>query len=206
MPRAYITTIRACAALFFAAGLLAASVNAAPAADAGKSTGAATPSAAPAAAQVAAAQVAVAERLTLVKPAASIELMAEPSKVWKRLTSAEGLAAFGLTGDKKRGLDKVGDNVHGTLAGDAGNVVVTHAAKETEWRAAFEPDKGNYVCSIRFTLKPQGKNTLLTFADWYSDEKPAMIDQNLKATEKSMQEGLARFKALVEKASAAGND
>ncbi len=112
------------------------------------------------------------------------------------------MTAFGVVGDKKKNLEKVGDNIHGTLANDPGHVVVTHVAKNAEWRAAFEPDQGHYICSIRFQLKPQGKNTLLTFGDWYSEEKADMADQNLKDTQKSMTESLARFKALVEKASA----
>ena len=200
MKRAYAFPIRISAALFLA--------SAAFAGEAAKP--AAAPAAAPAVTQPAAAAAtpatvaSPADRITLVRPAASIELMAEPHKVWKRLTSAEGMSAFGVAGDKKKSLDKVGDNVHGSMAGDAGNIVVTHIAKETEWRAAFEPDQGNYVCSIRFTLKPQGKNTLLTYADWYSYEKPAMIDQNLKEAEKSMKESLARFKALIEKTTASG--
>ncbi|MDB5104388.1 MAG: hypothetical protein JWP91_2077 [Fibrobacteres bacterium] len=142
------------------------------------------------------------DKIALSRPTASIEIMAEPSKVWKRLISNEGMNAFGVAGDKKRGLEKIGDNLHATIAGDEGNVVVTHVAKDAEWRAAFEPDKGNYICSVRFQLKPQGKNTLLTYADWYSDEKAEMVDRNLKETEKSMAESLARFKGLVEKASA----
>jgi hypothetical protein len=146
-----------------------------------------------------------ADKIAMVRPNATLEIMAEPSKVWKKIISSEGMKTFGVEGDKKKNLDKVGDNLHGTIAGDAGNVVVTHIAKETEWRAAFEPDKGNYVCSIRFKLQPQGKNTLLTYSDWYSDEKAGMVDQNLKETEKAMTESLARFKGLVEKTSAAGN-
>lgn len=145
------------------------------------------------------------EKIVLVRPSASLEIMAEPSKVWKKLTSHEGLSAFGITSEKKKGLDKVGDNVRATLAGDAGNLVVTHIVKEGEWRAAFEPEKGNYVCSVRFMLKPQGKNTVLTHSDWYSDEKSATVDQTLEATRKSMTESVARFKGLVEKTTAAGN-
>lgn len=201
MMRAFAFSIRASAALLLAIGTLAAAPSAGePAKPA--TTGA---TAAPAASAPTAAVTASNDRITLVRPASTIEITAEPQKVWKRLTSAEGLSAFGVIGDKKKSLDKVGDNIHGSVAGDAGNIVVTYIAKESEWRAAFEPDQGNYICSVRFMLKPQGKNTLLTYADWYSDEKPAMVDQNLKEAEKTMKESLARFKALVEKTTAAGN-
>lgn len=195
MIRALAFSFRAVAALLLAAGTLAAAPSAGESAKPGAAAATTAP-AAPAAAN---------DRITLVRPASTIEIMAEPHKVWKRLTSAEGMSAFGVTGDKKKSLEKVGDNIHGSVAGDAGNMVVTHVAKESEWRAAFEPDQGNYVCSIRFLLKPQGKNTLLTYADWYSDEKAGMVDQNLKEAEKTMKESLARFKALVEKTTASGN-
>lgn len=175
----------------------------------GTGPGAATPAAgtaAPAAANGSMGAATVSsDKITFARPTASIEIMAEPSKVWKKLTSHEGLNAFGVVGDKKRNLEKVGDNVHATIAGDPGNVVVTHVVKEADWRAAFEPDAGNYNCTIRFMLKPQAKNTVLTYADWYSDEKSAMVDQNLEATRKTMTESLARFKGLMEKTSAAGN-
>lgn len=145
------------------------------------------------------------DKIVFSRPTASIEITAEPSKVWKKLTSHEGLAAFGVISDKKRNLDKVGDNVHATIAGDPGNLVVTHIVKESDWRAAFEPDAGTYTCAVRFMLKPQARNTVLTYSDWYSDEKAEMVDQNLEATGKAMSESLARFKGLMEKTSAAGN-
>ncbi|MDB5051771.1 MAG: hypothetical protein JWO30_4842 [Fibrobacteres bacterium] len=171
---------------------------------------AATLAAAPAKTGVTAAPAAMgttasADKITLVRPTASTEILSEPSKVWKKLVSAEGMNAFGVAEEKKKSLEKVGDNVRATVAGDAGNLVVTHVVKDSDWRAAFEPENGNYVCSIRFSLKAQGNNTLLVYSDWYSDEKPAMIDQNLKETEKSMTESLARFKGMIEKTSASGN-
>lgn len=145
-----------------------------------------------------------ADRITLVRPTASVEIMAEPSKVWKKLVSPEGLQAFSIDQDKKKTLDKVGEFSHAALEGDKGNLVVTHVAKDREWRAAFEPENGNYLCSVRFQLKSQGNNTLLAYSDWYSDEKPATVDQTLKKSQQAMMEGLARFKGLIEKTSAAG--
>jgi hypothetical protein len=145
------------------------------------------------------------DKIALARPTASTEIMAEPAKVWKKLVSAEGMDAFGVTAEKKKNLEKVGDNVRANVAGDAGTIVVTHIAKDSDWRAAFEPEKGNYICSIRFELKAQGNNTLLVYSDWYSDEKADKIEQNLKETEKSMVEGLARFKGLIEKTSTSGN-
>ena len=92
------------------------------------------------------------------------------------------------------------------LVSDAGNLVVTHIVKDGEWRATFEPETGNYVCSVRFQLRAQGNNTLIAYSDWYSDEKTEIVDKNLKEVEKSMTESLARFKGLIEKTSAAGSD
>lgn len=164
------------------------------------------PAALPAAASGQASPSASADKITLARPTASLEIMAEPSKVWKKLVSNEGLTAFGLAGDKKKTLDKVGDNVHATVGGDAGNLVVTHIMKDGEWRAAFEPETGNYVRSVRFQLKAEGNGTLIAYSDWYSDEKTETVDKNLKDAERSMTESLARFKGLIEKTSAAGGD
>jgi hypothetical protein len=138
----------------------------------------------------------------LMQPSSSLEIMSEPSKVWKKLVSPEGLSAFGMAEAKGKSLEKVGDHAHATIAGDAGNIVVTHVAPGTEWRAAFEPDQGHYLCSVRFMLKPQGKGTLLEYGDWYTEEKPDMAEANLKEMKKSMDESLARFKLVAEKASA----
>lgn len=143
------------------------------------------------------------EQILLMRPTSSMEIQAEPSKVWKRLVSSDGLAAFQMeTIPRGKILEKVGDHAQATVSGDRGNIVVTHSESGKQWRAAFEPDKGHYICSVRFELKPQGKGTLLTYGDWYSDEKPAQAEATLKETRKSMGEGLARFKSLVEKASA----
>lgn len=143
------------------------------------------------------------EQIMLMRPTSSVEIQAEPSKVWKRLVSSDGLAAFQMeTIPRGKTLEKVGDHAQATLSGDRGNVVVTHSDPDRQWRAAFEPDKGHYICSVRFELKPQGKGTMLTYGDWYSDEKPAQAEATLRETRKSMGEGLARFKSLVEKASA----
>lgn len=142
-------------------------------------------------------------QILLMRPTSSMEIQAEPAKVWKRLVSSDGLAAFQMeTIPRGKTLEKVGDHSQATVSGDRGNLVVTHSESGKQWRAAFEPDKGHYVCSVRFELKPQGKGTLLTYGDWYSDEKPAQAEATLKETRKSMGEGLARFKSLVEKASA----
>jgi hypothetical protein len=200
MKRMHAVRMIVLAPLAFAAALSAG--------EAAKSPGSNMPAPAPgqtgAANGAAGAATVTSDKIAFARPTASIEIMAEPSKVWKKLTSHEGMAAFGVAGDKKRNLEKVGDNVHATIAGDPGNVVVTHIVKESEWRAAFEPDAGNYNCAVRFMLKPQARNTILTYSDWYSDDKAAMVDQNLEATRKTMSESLARFKGLMEKTSAAG--
>jgi hypothetical protein len=153
-------------------------------------------------AEASASPIASSDKIAFARPTASVELTAEPSKVWKKLVSAEGLGAFGVTEEKKKGLEKVGDNVRVSLSGEVGTLVVTYASKDADWRAVFEPEKGEGVRTVRFQLKAQGNNTLFAYSDWYSAEETGTTAQELKEREKAMKENLARFKGLVEKTSA----
>ena len=89
--------------------------------------------------------------------------------------------------------------MHGVLQGDPGNLVVTYLVPEKEWRAAWEPDKGNYICSIRILLKPEGENTTVTFADWYSEEKIDLAESNMQSASNTMAEIIGKIKVMVEK-------
>jgi hypothetical protein len=158
--------------------------------------------AASARAQASASPTSSSDKIAFARPTASVELTAEPSKVWKKLVSSEGLGAFGVTAEKKKSLEKVGDNMRVSLSGETGTLVVTYATKDADWRAVFEPEKGDAVRTVRFQLKAQGNNTILAYSDWYSAEQTGTTDQELKGMEKTMKESLARFKGLVEKTSA----
>jgi hypothetical protein len=153
-------------------------------------------------AQASASATASSDKIDFARPTASVEITAEPSKVWKRLVSAEGLGAFGVAAEKKKALEKVGDYVQASLSGETGTLVVTYARKDADWRAVFEPEKGEFIRTVRFQLKAQGNNTVFAYSDWYSARETGITAQELKEREKAMKESLTRFKGLVEKTSA----
>jgi uncharacterized protein YndB with AHSA1/START domain len=143
-----------------------------------------------------------AKKGALVVVSGSTEVKAPKAKVWKALTSADGLAAIaGFKFDTKppKPLKEVGDHFSGQLSGDKGVFVATTVRPEEELRLTWAPAEGHYLCACRVLLKPSATGTTVEYTDMYTDEKPAQVDENAKSTTKDMTSSLEKFKALAEK-------
>ncbi len=142
------------------------------------------------------------KKSAFVSVSVKIEIKAAADKVWSRLTSPDGirtLSQFTFDDGKGVSLAVVGDHAAGTLAGDHGTMIVSFAKAGEELRFIWEPDKGHYVCSIRFFLQSgTGGTTTLQLTDSYSDDQPN-ADETTESVRKEYRMRLPEFKLLAEK-------
>lgn len=139
---------------------------------------------------------------TLVKIQGEILIKANQASVWAALTTTEGLGKLtGIKGLPAGGkITKPGDAFPGTAWTDAGLVMCTLFARETELRTTFEPTSAGYLCQHRILLKRDGSGgTMLTVLDRYTDDSAAaQVDATAAIVANQLATQLEAFRVSVE--------